>query len=192
MQSQLLQWLFVNHRLEQARAAKRAASTHMIVSVLKKIEEMRLESDEVERELSARQAKVYQAELEQFKIACVEPIMHRLGDFLEKYDDTSNHLARDTHKMPSLGVASPDLHALLYSMQESQQLLNKMQAEFSTEYQDWSSTGQAIHELTNVVREETDEIRSYSEMLHALSSLGNQQASLIVHKLHLQAANTSM
>lgn len=192
LQSQLLQWHFVNHRLEQARAAKRATSTHMITAVLKKLEEMRKESDEVELALSALQAKVYGAELEQFKVSCTKPIANEIKSFLDKYEDTAVHLARDTHKMPTLGVAPTDLNSLLYSMQDSQAILDKIQREFGQEFSDWENTGNAIQSLASAVRTETLEIKSYSEMLHALSSMGNHQASLIIHKLHLQdAANTS-
>lgn len=186
MQSQLLQWHVINRRLEQARIAKRATGTHMMLAVLNKIEAMRRASDEAEAELNARQAQVYQADLEEFKISCLKPIMQNVERFLHTYSDTATQLERDTHKMPMIGIEPVEPRSLMVALTESHQLLTSMQQDCLEQFTEWNKTGAAARKLSETVQEEIREIKSYSEVLHALSSLGNQEASLIIHKHQLQ------
>lgn len=188
LQTQLLQWHYINNRLEQAREAKRAMSQHMTMAVMSKIDEMRARTDELSAQLSVRQAKVYEAELEHFKLTCLAPIMYSVHSFLEKYSDTAAQLEKDTHKMPTHGVSVSDLYAILHTIEESHEILDRIQSEFSIEFSAWEETGQSVQRLASIVREESGELSAYSEMLHALSHLSTNEASLIFHKLQLEQA----
>lgn len=188
LQTQLLQWHYINHRLEQAREAKKAMSQHMIMAVMNKIDDMRSRTDELAAQLSVRQAKVYEAELEDFKLTCLAPIMYSVHSFLEKYSDTAAQLEKDTHKMPTHGVKVSDLYAVLHTIEESNEILDRIQTEYSNEFSAWEETGQSVQRLASIVREESGELSAYSEMLHALSHLSTNEASLIFHKLQLEQA----
>lgn len=186
LQTQLLQWHFINHRLEQAREAKKVLSTHMIMAVMAKIDEMRSRTDELSAQLSVRQAKVYESELEHFKLTCLAPIMYSVHSFLTKYNDTADQLERDSHKMPTHGVTVSDVYSLLETLEESHLILDRLQSEFSEEFAAWEETGHAAQRLASIVREETTELSAYSEMLHAFSHLSTNEASLVFHKLQLE------
>lgn len=185
LQTQLLQWHFINHRLEQARNAKRATSTHMMLSVMKKIEEMKNRTNFLSSQLNARQANVYTSELEEFKMSCIAPMIYSIYSFLEKYSDTASQLEKDAHKMPTHGVSVSNIHQLLASLEEVNGLLEKIESEFNEEFKAWETTSSAVQRLSATIKEESAELLSYAEMLHALSSMSTNEASLIFHKLQL-------
>jgi hypothetical protein len=189
MQSQLLQWHFINHRLEQAFNAKKASSMHMITMVWHKIVALEESLKAAADSLAEQQVQVYQVELEQFKVQCMAPLLQSIHEFMFRYSSTASHLSQDTHKMPSVGISkssSTDPRALLMALSEGMNILDSIQTEFVHQMGGWQKIGGAMQALTSVVQEETKDLKTFSEMLHAMASLNTHEASLTLHKLQLQ------
>lgn len=145
----------------------------------------------MEADLNSRQAQVYQADLEHFKVSCLQPILHNVERFLHSYTDTATQLEGDTHKMPVVGIAHTDPKALMVALRESHEILTSIQRDCSQQFEEWNRTGTAAKRLANTVQQEVREIKSYTEILHAIATLGNQEASLIIHKNQLEQVEVS-
>jgi hypothetical protein len=179
----LLQWCFVNAKLNHALNTRQVRVEHLIHTAHERLTELKTAVARDRSDLELKQEIYLLEELLATQLsALVDHVDSCASDSLTRYEELSTVLQYNTHRMP---VSHVTLDAsVLHSMNECAADLEHVTGDSSAQLAQWTEVSALLSNLSGVVHEEVSAVKQCEQLLGALSVVQELELSLHTHLLH--------